>query len=110
MSGPDMASMGLRRADGMDLESFRGTLDNDAPPADLAPALQAMWHQAKGDWHRAHELAQSQDDAIGAWVHAHLHRVEGDAGNAGYWYRRAGKDHASQSLDREWDEIVSALL
>ena len=83
-----------RRAGGMDLESFKGTLAQDAPPAGLTPALLAMWHQAKGDWHQAHELAQSQDDA----------------GNAGYWYRRAGKDHATQSLDREWDEIVAALL
>ncbi len=106
----DVAPVRHRRAGGMDLKSFKGTLEQDGPPADLTPALQAMWHQAKGDWHRAHELAQSQDDAIGAWVHAHLHRVEGDASNAGYWYRRAGKDHATQSLDKEWDEIVSALL
>ena len=93
----------------MTLEEFRATLALDAPP-DLAPALVALWHDAKGDWSRAHEVAQDVDDESGAWVHAYLHRREGDEGNAGYWYRRADKPHAHDSLDAEWARIVSALL
>ncbi len=94
----------------MDLSAFRQSLDRDAPPADLGPTLAALWHEAKGDWDRAHRLAQSQKDADGAWAHAYLHRVEGDHANAGYWYRRADKPPSSATLKREWDEIAGALL
>jgi hypothetical protein len=94
----------------MDLESFTDSLSGAEPPAGLSPALQALWHEARGDWARAHRLAQSQGDAAGAWVHAYLHRVEGDAANAGYWYRRAGRPPARGPLAEEWREIVSALL
>ena len=94
----------------MDLSEFKASLDGDAPPAGLGRALQALWHQAKGDWHAAHRLAQAQNDQAGAWVHAYLHRVEGNAANAGHWYRRAGKPHASVPPGEEWDEIASALL
>jgi hypothetical protein len=76
----------------------------------LSPAAQALWWDAKGDWNRAHQCAQQQDDPSGAWVHAYLHRKEGDAANAAYWYRRAGRAPASHSLDEEWDEIVGALI
>ena len=69
-----------------------------------------MWHEAKGDWTRRIALAQSQDDADGAWVHAYLHRVEGDLANAGYWYRRAGKPASQQPLRDEWAAIVQTLL
>ncbi len=94
----------------MDLSTFKQSLDQDAPPADLGPALAALWHEAKGDWDQAHRLAQAQDDAQGAWVHAYLHRVEGDLGNAGYWYRRADKPPSSAPLQQEWDKIAGALL
>ncbi len=94
----------------MDLASFKQSLDRDAPPAGLERALAALWREAKGDWDEAHRLAQAQDDADGAWVHAYLHRVEGDLPNAGYWYRRAGKPPSSAPLKREWDEIAGALL
>lgn len=94
----------------MDLTAFRATLDGDAPPAGASRALQALWYEAKGDWQAAHRLAQAEDDAAGAWVHAYLHRVEGDEGNASYWYRRAGKPHASVPTKQEWDRIVSDLL
>lgn len=94
----------------MDIETFEQSLQNDTPPSGLNLALQALWHEAKGDWHAAHEAAQAQDDEIGAWVHAYLHRVEGDEGNAGYWYRRAHKPHASSDLKQEWREIAAALL
>ncbi|MEM7025119.1 MAG: hypothetical protein AAF637_21415, partial [Pseudomonadota bacterium] len=71
---------------------------------------EAMWRDAKGEWDAAHGLAQAQDDADGAWVHAYLHRVEGDLANAGYWYRRAGKPVCQEPLGDEWTTIVGALL
>ncbi len=94
----------------MDLKSFKASLNRDMPPEGLGRALQAIWHEAKGDWHKAHRLAQAQDDQTGAWVHAYLHRVEGDTANAGYWYRRAGKLHSSAPLNEEWEQIALALL
>jgi hypothetical protein len=94
----------------MSIETFRQSLLRDAAPAEWSRALQALWHQGKGDWQRAHQLAQEQDDADGAWVHAHLHRAHGDAVNAGYWYRRAGRTPSAAPLDQERDEIAAALL
>jgi hypothetical protein len=94
----------------MTFETFKGTLADPAPPGGLAPVVQALWHEAKGDWDQAHRLAQAQDDADGAWVHAYLHRVEGDLANAGYWYRRAGRPASEMSLSDEWATIVKALL
>ncbi len=94
----------------MDLQEFKQSLDRDAPPEDLEQALAALWHEAKGDWDQAHRLAQAQKDADGAWVHAYLHRVEGNISNAGYWYRRAGKPDCTAPLKREWEEIAGALL
>jgi hypothetical protein len=93
------------------LTEFKQSRSAEAPPAEIgALALQALWWAAKGDWHRAHELAQDDKGADGAWVHAYLHRVEGDLSNAGYWYRRAEKPRHSGELAAEWDEIAMALL
>ncbi len=94
----------------MDLEAFKASLSVNAPANGLSRPLQAMWHQAKGDWDTAHRLAQSQKGGDGAWVHAFLHRVEGGNSNAAYWYRRAGKPVSSAPLDEEWEEIVAALI
>lgn len=94
----------------MDLESFKGSLAGTAPPDDVGGALAALWHQARGDWDKAHGIVQQMEDADASWVHAYLHRVEGDAANAGYWYRRAGKPVSSAPLGNEWEEIASALL
>jgi hypothetical protein len=95
----------------MTLEEFRQSLTrSDAPPPGVTPLLQALWHDAKGDWDRAHTLAQEVETKDGAWVHAYLHRKEGDADNAGYWYRRASRDRFTGTLDDEWTSIVSALL
>ncbi len=94
----------------MDFAAFRGSLHGEGPPAGLGPALDALWHAAKGDWDAAHRLAQAQHDEAGAWVHAYLHRVEGDLPNADHWYRRAGKPPSSVPLKQEWDEIAGALL
>ena len=94
----------------MDLERFRDSLGDEKPPPGLEAALLALWFEAKGDWDEAHRQAQSKDDEAGAWVHAYLHRVEGDEGNAGYWYRRANRPHATTALADEWREIAAALL
>ena len=94
----------------MTLDEFRESVSSHAPPMGLAPAVLALWHDAKGDWEAAHRVAQDVEDASGAWVHAYLHRKEGDLSNAGYWYRRAGQPVERGSLDEEWERIVRALL
>jgi hypothetical protein len=94
----------------MTFAKFKATLGASEPPAGLAPLLQALWHDAKGDWERAHALAQEVDGESGAWVHAYLHRKEGDAGNAAYWYQRAQQPVADDSLDAEWTRIAASLL
>ncbi len=76
-------------------DDFESSLAEGNPPADAAPPLRALWHGLRGDWKAAHEIVQVEDDRDSAWVHAWLHRVEGDLANAGYWYRRAGKPVAS---------------
>ena len=93
----------------MTLQEFKATLSAGQPPA-IAPLLQALWHDARGGWEQAHTIAQDIESRDAAWVHAYLHRKEGDLGNAGYWYDRAGQPVASDSLDAEWTRIVSALF
>jgi hypothetical protein len=93
----------------MTFEEFRTTLALSSPPS-LPPLLLALWHDARGDWDAAHRVAQDVDDAGGALVHAYLHRKEGDAGNAAYWYRRAGQPVCRTSLDDEWKSIAIVLL
>lgn len=94
----------------MDLQSFKDTLSGIEPPASADLALQAMWYEAKGDWEQAHNLAQQKNNQVGAWVHAYLHRQEGDKWNANYWYNKAGRTMPDQSLQEEWDDIVATLL
>jgi hypothetical protein len=94
----------------MDLTGFRASLAAASPPPGLGPALRGLWWQGRGDWDAAHHAVQDADDRDSAWVHAHLHRVEGDPGNAGYWYRRAGRPTASGDLEAEWAAIAAALL
>src|SRR5688500_15380637 len=94
----------------MTLEQFRLTLANTVAPAELSQALRAMWEDAKGNWNAAHALAQEIEDETGAWIHAYLHRKEGDLANAGYWYRRAKQPIAHDALEEEWNRIVSSLL
>lgn len=94
----------------MELVEFRKSLEDTAPPVGAPIPLQALWQDGKGDWTAAHDLLQHDNTAAGSWVHAYLHRKEGDASNAAYWYRRAGRPVASGNLDEEWDAIVSALI
>ena len=94
----------------MTVKEFRDSLKADAPPPDLNAALGGLWWDAKGAWTRAHESAQQDEGPEGSWVHAYLHRKEGDQSNAQYWYGRGGKPPARGSLDDEWSEITQALL
>lgn len=91
-------------------ETFKASLAAETPPAGLSLALEALWWQGKGDWERAHDVAQDGHDADCSWVHAHLHRVEGDLGNAAYWYARARRPVERGPLDKEWQAISSTLL
>jgi hypothetical protein len=90
--------------------AFKQSVANAAPPEGIADPAAALWWAAKGDWDKAHKIVMNEETADAAWVHAYLHRVEGDLGNAGYWYRQAGQPAAQDSLEAEWERIVSALL
>ena len=81
-----------------------------AVPTAALPEVLALWHDAQGDWDRAHEVVQDLETRDAAWVHAYLHRKEGDASNARYWYGRAGHPVFRGSLDEEWTHIADALL
>lgn len=93
----------------MDFDAFRASLSAPAPPDGLSPALRALWQDARGHWDRAHEIAQDMPGPDGAWIHAYLHRKEGDPENAAYWYRRAGKPVCRESLEAEWETIARDL-
>jgi hypothetical protein len=93
------------------IEAFRSSLAADAPPGHLGPALHGLWWLAKGNWDQAHKVVQDhEDNADCNWVHAHLHRQEGDLRNAGGWYSRAGKEMHAGSLQEEWDLLAGEFL
>lgn len=79
-------------------------------PPGLSVPLQALWKASRGDWDGAHQLVQDEESREAAWVHAYLHRQEGDLGNAGYWYGRAGRPPCRAPLPEEWQQIAEALL
>jgi len=89
---------------------FKQTLSLDSPPAGLGALLEALWHDARGNWDLAHRIVQDLPTSEAAWIHAYLHRREGDLANAAYWYRRASQPVCSRSLEEEWQTIVAALL
>jgi hypothetical protein len=90
--------------------AFKRTLSHAVPPKAIEPALVALWWAKKGDWEKAHRVVMDEHGHDAAWVHAYLHRVEGDDGNARYWHTQARRAAAKNSLDEEWDEIVKALI
>ena len=95
----------------MTFDQFETSLSESLPPVGLSPYLLALWHEAQGGWTKAHEIVQDIETKEAAWVHAYLHRKEGDQSNANYWYRNADKPFPSnQSLDDEWRFIVNQLL
>jgi hypothetical protein len=94
----------------MDPAEFKRSIAEKSPPGGLSPALTALWWAGKADWDQAHRIVMDEADADSAWVHAYLHRVEGDLGNAGYWYRQAGRKAATEEFAAEWAAIAAALL
>jgi len=94
----------------MTVDDLRGSLRSKEPPPRLAPLIMALWLDGRGDWNGAHEAAQNVDGSEGAWVHAYLHRKEGDTSNARYWYRIAGKAFCNGNFEDEWADIARALL
>lgn len=99
-----------RRSRALTFEEFTATLDADAPPADLPLTLQALWYDRHGNWDRAHRITQDIEDTTGSLIHGYLHRREGDLPNAQYWYTRAGQPLPTDDTDREWEQLVRALL
>ncbi|MEP7109811.1 MAG: hypothetical protein ABI760_17580 [Ferruginibacter sp.] len=94
----------------MNLSLFKESLSGNEPPQNSPVYLNALWYDAKGEWDKAHSLIQDVKDKYAAWIHAYLHRKEGDEANADYWYDRAGKRRCHDSLEKEWEEIVAALI
>ncbi len=94
----------------MTIDEFRQTINDNQLPSRLSNPLAALWHDARGDWDQAHDFAQRDNEAESAWVHAYLHRKEGDLVNADYWYVRAGRTLPEERLEEEWEEIVKILL
>jgi hypothetical protein len=94
----------------MSPEKFRASVAEQVPPVDLSSPLSALWWDAKGDWARAHALVDELETADGMAVHAYLHRKEGNASNAEYWYQRAGRTYHRPTLDAERDALLEELL
>lgn len=99
----------MRDAD-IELADFRRSLAEDEPPRGLGDCLTALWWAGRQDWTQAHVIVQRHEGRAPAWVHAYLHRVEGDMENAHYWYLRAGRAMPTCPLQEEWTEIVRTLL
>ncbi|TBH76335.1 hypothetical protein [Aquirufa nivalisilvae] len=93
-----------------DITSFKETLKLSSPPSNFNLILQSLWYDAKGDWDKAHAQVDQLNDRESAWVHAYLHRKEGDLWNADYWYTRAKQSRPSISLEQEWENLVLFFL
>jgi len=89
---------------------YKNSLSHSSPGNSLSVYLKALWYDAKGDWDKAHEVIQDVPDKNASWIHAYLHRKEGDVGNADYWYDKAERKRPNISLDEEWENIVKAFL
>lgn len=94
----------------MTFDEFNTSLAASSPPANLSVYLQSLWYDGKNDWERSHEIIQDINDKTAAWIHAYLHRKEGDIFNANYWYNRAGRKMPGYALEKEWKEIVEEIL
>ena len=92
------------------MKSFKESLSQDAPDSQLSTILKSLWYDAKGDWKRAHDFVDQLPGSDAAWVHAYLHRKEGDIWNADYWYARAKKTRPSYSLEEEWENLVDYFI
>src|SRR5215470_4546219 len=104
-----------RRSDGvvgklMTFAEFEASCSKSKPPAGLSPALVALWWDTKDDWGKAHKIVMDEQGKDCAWVHAYLHRREGDLENARYWYAQAGRPEAKGALPAEWARITREIL
>ena len=94
----------------MTYEEFISSLASEQPPYKMPEILKALWYDGKDNWNESHNVAQDIDDKNGSWVHAYLHRKEGDISNARYWYTRAGKPESKVSLKEEWESLVRHFI
>ena len=101
----------------MTFNEFKSSIKQESPPENINDLLIALWYNAKDDpyaneasWEKAHKIVQNMSGKDAAWVHAYLHRKEGDSGNASYWYSKAGRPFSNKTLEEEWEEIVEVLL
>ena len=94
----------------MDFSTFQTSLQSTTPPTFSNSLLLALWHEGRGDWDASHNIAQDVHSKEGSWVHAYLHRKEGDIWNADYWYNRAGRKRPACGLEQEWQEMVEWFL
>jgi hypothetical protein len=94
----------------MTIDQFKESLSLKDPPDEISPYLKALWFDARDDWEKAHTIIQNIEDNTGSWIHAYLHRKEGDLSNADYWYHRAGKKRPAITLQEEWENILKALI
>jgi len=94
----------------MNLLQLKESIKENKIPNGLSVYLKALWYDAKGDWDEAHHIIQDVPDKNASWIHAYLHRREGDINNADYWYYQAGRKRPDIPLNEEWDEIVKAML
>lgn len=94
----------------MNFDAFIQSLQQSSPPKEFSAHLQSLWYDGKGEWDKAHHLIQDNEDEMSCYIHAYLHRKEGDKFNANYWYNKAGKTMPHYSLEDEWEKIVKLLL
>jgi hypothetical protein len=94
----------------MTLEELKRSVSENYPPETISNLLEVLWYDAKGDWEKAHKIIQDISGRDAAWIHAYLHRKEGDNGNASYWYSKSERSFSNKTLDEEWEEIASYLL
>jgi hypothetical protein len=106
---PEFISLVTQQMNKVDFHEFIESLDLPTPP-NAAPMLLALWHDGRGNCEKAHNIIQDINGSMACWIHAYLHRKEGDLGNAGYWYSRAGKVAPPVELEMEWEQLVKELL
>ena len=94
----------------MTFEQFQQSLSKSSPPSTISKHLESLWYDGKGDWEQSHNIIQDINDSKASWIHAYLHRKEGDIWNADYWYNQAGKKRPATSLEEEWEEIVRKII
>ena len=94
----------------MTFDQFKQSLSKSSPPSDISKYLESLWYDAKGNWEQSHTIIQDINDNTASWIHAYLHRKEGDIWNADYWYNRAGKTRPAITLEAEWEDIVKQMI